>query len=92
LKICFLLPIPQQTIALHVVLAMTELERGLSTAIYSRNGKKVAPFFGYKENVQSNVYFFVTSDSLLVLQQVLVKAPSSMFSLILSYLAVYILD
>jgi hypothetical protein len=51
-----------------VVLAMTELEHGLSTAIYSRNGKKVAPFCGYKENVlQSNVYFFMTSDSLLVL-------------------------
>ena len=66
--ICFLLPIPQQTIVLHVVLAMTELEHGLSTAIYSRNGKKVALFCGYKENVlQSNVYFFMTSDSLLVL-------------------------
>ena len=34
-----------------VVLTTAEPERGLSTEVYTRNGKQVVPFCGYMENV-----------------------------------------
>ena len=46
---------------MHVVPTMTEPERGLSTEVYSRNGKQMAPFYGYTENVLSSSPFTCSS-------------------------------